>query len=78
MYDVIENNQLTLELACIQYFEDNQDTSVTIQNLSLRTGRTAEELSPVLKQLINLSIIERDGIGEGALYRYVQPRREQI
>ncbi|KGX91797.1 hypothetical protein [Pontibacillus marinus] len=75
---MIEENQLTLELACIQYFEGNQDASTTINNLSLRTGVTVDELSPVLEQLLKLSIIERIETRDGELYRYVQPRREQI
>ncbi|WP_231705824.1 hypothetical protein [Effusibacillus lacus] len=39
----------------------------------MRLGRKREHIEPVLQHLVSLSILEKIGEGEQAIYRYIQP-----
>jgi len=68
-----ENELLTLRIECTLFFQGNPFAYETEEGLALRTGRKVEHLKPVLTELVNSSILEKLGEGDGAIYRYAEP-----
>ncbi|GAB7389250.1 hypothetical protein BSNK01_30880 [Bacillaceae bacterium] len=66
-------HQLIIQTECLLFFEENPHAYETAEGLAWRLGRKVEHIQPVLKQLVELSILSQIGTGERALYRYSQP-----
>lgn len=62
-----------LQVECTMFFQENPYTYETLDGLAIRIGRKPEELSPVLEILVESSILEVIGVGQQAIYRYIQP-----
>ncbi|GAX91177.1 hypothetical protein EFBL_2843 [Effusibacillus lacus] len=70
----MDNNQMfPLRIECTLFFQENPYTFETAGGLALRLGRKREHIEPVLQHLVSLSILEKIGEGEQAIYRYIQP-----
>ncbi|HEX7064523.1 MAG TPA: hypothetical protein VF199_05585 [Bacillales bacterium] len=68
-----KTNQLALQTECTWFFQQNPFAYETAKGLSVRLGRKTEHLLPILEELVSLSIIEKIGDGEGALFHYNEP-----
>lgn len=64
---------LSLQAECLLFFELNPYMIENETGLSIRLGRSLQDLSPVLERLTELSILHRVGEGREAYYRYNQP-----
>ncbi|MRG85720.1 hypothetical protein GH754_05145 [Salinibacillus xinjiangensis] len=64
---------LPLQLECTLYFENNPYAYETVDGLSVRLGRKAEDLEKILEHLVSLNIVEVIGKGATAIYHYNQP-----
>ncbi|WP_337190080.1 MULTISPECIES: hypothetical protein [Saccharibacillus] len=74
MENVIGDKEIfMLQVECTLFFEKNPYAYQTTTGLSMRLGRTAEVLEPVLERLIEVFVLEKVGSGSRALYRYVAP-----
>lgn len=68
-----QQNLLSLQMECTFYFEQNPYAFETVDSIAVRLGRDSEKLKSVLQQLEGLSIIDRKGEGEQAVYHYRLP-----
>lgn len=68
-----KNNMLSLRMECTLFFQENPYTFETAEGLALRLGRKREHIEPILQHLVSLSILEKIGEGDRAIYRYNQP-----
>jgi len=64
---------LSIQAECLLFFEQNPYTIENEEGLSIRLGRSLQDLSPVLERLTELSILQRLGVGHEAYYKYNQP-----
>ncbi|MDT8858657.1 hypothetical protein N0O92_00345 [Alkalihalobacillus sp. MEB130] len=62
-----------LQVECTLFFQDNPYTYETLKGLAMRLGRNAEDLAAVLDQLVSTMVLEMNGTGDSAIYRYIQP-----
>lgn len=62
-----------LKVECTLFFEENPYTFETVEGLASRLGRRTTELAQILEHLVTVSILEKIGDGEQAIYRYMQP-----
>jgi hypothetical protein len=67
-----------LKVECTLFFQENPYTLETLDGLAARLGRKTSDLSLILEHLVTVSILEKIGEGENAIYRYVQPDSLQI
>ncbi|WP_019153724.1 hypothetical protein [Robertmurraya massiliosenegalensis] len=67
-----------LKVECTLFFEENPYTLETAEGLASRLGRKSTELVLILEHLVSVSILEKIGDGDQAIYRYVQPDNFQI
>ncbi|MGG0719938.1 hypothetical protein ABE096_20515 [Robertmurraya massiliosenegalensis] len=67
-----------LKVECTLFFEENPYTLETAEGLASRLGRKTNELVLILEHLVAVSILEKIGEGDQAIYRYVQPDNFQI
>ncbi|GGA42352.1 hypothetical protein [Paenibacillus physcomitrellae] len=68
-----ERDQLTLQMECTLFFENNPYAYQTLDGLSTRLGRHADQLDGVLNRLVELSILNRVGDGTRAIYYFNAP-----
>jgi hypothetical protein len=71
---MIDQQLLPLQMECTFFFEQNTYAMETAAGVALRLGRNLEDITPVLTKLELLSILERIGEGEKAIYRYNTPK----
>lgn len=69
----MNRNDIALQMECTLYFERNPYALETIAGLSMRLGRTTNDLESVVKHLTDIRILERLGEGERAIYCYKAP-----
>lgn len=69
----MERNRLMLQIECTYFFEENPFALETKESLATRLGRSANELEPILSNLVALSVLTKFGEGEDTVYRYNQP-----
>ncbi|WP_138495397.1 hypothetical protein [Paenibacillus pinistramenti] len=69
----LERNQLMLQMECTLFFESNPYAYQTIEGLSVRLGRSADQLDQVLNRLVEMSILSRVGDGARAIYYFNIP-----
>jgi len=69
----VERNRLMLQIECTYFFEENPFALETKESLATRLGRSANELEPILSNLVALSVLTKFGEGEDTVYRYNQP-----
>jgi hypothetical protein len=62
-----------LQIECTYFFEENPFALETKESLATRLGRSANELEPILSNLVALSVLTKFGEGEDTVYRYNQP-----
>ncbi|ADU30485.1 hypothetical protein [Evansella cellulosilytica] len=67
-----------LEVECTIFFQENPYSYETLHGLGRRLGRNPIDLQPVLEKLVHSTILEMIGEGDSAIYRYVQPKINQI
>lgn len=70
---MINKHLLPLQMECTFFFEQNTYAMETSASVALRLGRNPEDIVPILLKLEQLSILERIGEGETAIYRYRTP-----
>lgn len=70
---MVDKHLLPLQMECTFFFEQNTYAMETSAGVALRLGRNLDDISPVLTKLEQLSILERIGEGEEAIYRYKTP-----
>lgn len=64
---------LPLQMECTLFFQENPHTFETVGGIALRLGRKPEDIGPILDNLVALSILEKIGDGDNAIFRYIQP-----
>lgn len=69
---------LPLRTECLLFFERNMYAMETLAGLSVRLGRNAEDLAPAVRSLVEMSILERVGEGDSAIYRYNAPDTSSV
>lgn len=69
----MNKNTMLLQVECTYFFEENPYAIETKKSLALRLGRSADDLEPVLNNLVSLTILTRSGDGEDSIYRYNRP-----
>jgi hypothetical protein len=67
------NEMLKLQIECTAFFEQNPYTFETINGLENRIGRPTSLLQPILDELVSMSILNRSGEGDQAIYHYIPP-----
>lgn len=67
------NTNITLQVECTFFFEENPYAMETMQSLASRLGRSVEHLQPILNHLVELTILSKIGEGEESIYKYNQP-----
>jgi predicted transcriptional regulator len=70
---VAESDVITLQMECTLFFENNPYALETSSGMSKRLGRNANLIERALNRLTELSILEKNGQGTRAIYRYKTP-----
>jgi hypothetical protein len=70
---MVDNQLLPLQMEVTFFFEQNSYAMETSAGVAVRLGRNQEDITVVLTKLEKLSILERIGEGEGAIYLYKTP-----
>ncbi len=70
---VAESDVITLQMECTLFFENNPYAIETSSGLSKRLGRSQQVTERALNRLADMSILEKNGDGLRAIYRYRAP-----
>ncbi|ANF95156.1 hypothetical protein [Paenibacillus bovis] len=70
---VAESDVITLQMECTLFFENNPYAIETSNGLSKRLGRSQQVTEQALNRLAEMSILEKNGQGIRAIYRYKAP-----
>lgn len=70
---VTETNVILIQMECMLFFEANPFALETISSLSVRLGRGKDSIIKVMERLTELSLVEKFGDGETAIFRYKAP-----
>ncbi|MCI3922786.1 hypothetical protein MO973_21390 [Paenibacillus sp. TRM 82003] len=72
-FEPVTGDETALQLECTLFFERNPYALETVPGLSKRLGRSAADLALVVERMAKLSILERIGEGDRAIYCYRMP-----
>ncbi|WP_195724189.1 hypothetical protein [Paenibacillus monticola] len=64
---------ILLQMECTQFFQQNSGAFESIEGLSLKLGRSVDQLEAVLSILCKIKILEKKGDGAFSFYRYLLP-----
>ncbi|MCM3212932.1 MULTISPECIES: hypothetical protein [Niallia] len=68
-----ESKEILIRLECMLFFKANPYAMETKSSISTRLGRNMFEVENVIEQLTQMSIIEKYGEGDSAIFRYKEP-----
>ncbi|MGJ7918981.1 hypothetical protein [Neobacillus sp. LXY-4] len=64
---------MSLQIECTLFFQENPYTFETLNGIALRLGRNPEDIKLAIKHLMSISVLEMIGEGDQAIYRYIEP-----
>ncbi|CAM4233555.1 hypothetical protein [Saccharibacillus endophyticus] len=70
---ISDQELLKLQMECTVFFENNPYAYETARGLAKKLGRGVEPLAIVLNRLAAISILEKRGEGNMAIYSYKTP-----
>ncbi|MFC4023933.1 hypothetical protein ACFOUV_09015 [Oceanobacillus longus] len=71
---MVSKELIPLQMECTMLFQSNPYMIETVEGLSMKLGRKADDILPIIEQLEKQGILEMLGDEISPLYRYKEPK----